>query len=53
MKTRIAIILLSAIVLLSFTVVRNNKSARKMSDTATVNYSSSAGQPMTDKDQFN
>jgi hypothetical protein len=53
MKTKLAILLLSAVALVSFTAVSSNKNEPSVKQNQHKNYQSGGGQSMTDKSQFN
>ncbi len=53
MKTKLAIILLSVVALVSFTALSVNKSGTSARQDQSKSYQSGGGQVMTDKNQFN
>jgi len=53
MKTKLAIILLSAVALLSFTAMNSNNNGDSAGKNQPKSYQSSGGHAMVDKGQFN
>jgi len=53
MKTKLAIIILSAVALLSFTAVSSNKGGNSTDNSQPKAYQTGGGHAVTDKGQFN